>query len=42
MLLVKEEGIREGAWHAFHWYAKSNNKYIKPYDDYKKTIKFYD
>lgn len=42
MLLVKEEGIREGTCHAFHWYAESNNKYIKHYDYYKKAIKFYD
>ena len=32
MLLMVEEGIREGMCHAIHRYAKANNKYMKNYD----------
>ena len=31
MLLI-ENGIREGIYHAITWYAKANNKDIKDYD----------
>ena len=33
MLLMVEEEIRGGMCHAVHRYAKSNNKYIKNYDE---------
>ena len=32
MLLMIEEGIREGICHAMQRYAKANNKYMKDYD----------
>ena len=32
MLLMIEEGIREGIYHAVHRYAKTNNRYMKDYD----------
>ena len=35
MLLMAEEGIREGICHSIHRYAKANNKYKK---DYNKNI----
>ena len=33
MLLIVEKGIRGGIFHAVHRYAKTNNKYIKNYDE---------
>ena len=35
MLLMVEEGIRDGICHSIHRYAKANNKYMK---DYSKNI----
>ena len=32
MLSLVEKGIRGGICHAIHWYAKTNNKYVKEYD----------
>ena len=37
MLLMVEKGIRGGICHAFHWYAKGNNKYINDYDKNKES-----
>ena len=37
MLLIVEKGIRGGIYHAIHWYAKANNKYIKNYDKNKES-----
>ena len=28
MLLIVEKGIRVGIYHAIHWHAKANNKYV--------------
>ena len=36
MLLIVEKGIRGGICHAYHQYAKANNKYIKDYDKNKE------
>ena len=36
LLLMTEKGIRDGICHAFHRYAKANNKYIKDYDKNKE------
>ena len=36
MLLMVEEGIREGICHAIQRYAKANNKYMEDYDRKKK------
>ena len=33
MLLMVEKAIRGGICHAIHRYAKTNNKYIKNYDN---------
>ena len=32
MLLMVEQGIRDGIFHAIHRYAKANNKHMKNYD----------
>ena len=32
ILLMAEKGIRGGICHAFHRYAKTNNKYMENYD----------
>ena len=37
MLLIVEEGIRGGIFHAVHRYAKANNKYMKNYDENKES-----
>ena len=37
MLLVIEEGIREGICHAIQRYAKANNKYMRDYDKNKES-----
>ena len=37
MLLMIEEGIRGGIFHAVHRYAKANNEYMKDYDESKKS-----
>ena len=37
MLLMVEEGIRGGIYHAMQRYAKANNKYMKDYDRKKKS-----
>ena len=37
MLLMVEEGIRGGIFHAIQRYAKANNKYMKDYDKRKKS-----
>ena len=44
MLLMVGKGIRDRMWHANHWYAKANNKYIKDYDKNKcsKYLKNWD
>ena len=36
MLLLVEEGIRGGIYHAIYWYANTNNKYMKDYDKNKE------
>ena len=33
MLLMVEEGIRDGICHSIHRYAKANNKYMKNYNN---------
>ena len=38
MLLMVEEEIRGGMCHAVHRYAKSNNKYIKNYDEKEESL----
>ena len=38
MLLMVRKGIRGGICHAIYWYAKTNNKYIKNYDESKKSL----
>ena len=38
MLLMVGKGIRGGICHAIYWYAKTNNKYIKNYDESKKSL----
>ena len=38
MLLMVENGIREGICHAIHRYANANNKYMKGYDKNKKSL----
>ena len=40
MLLMVEEGIREGICHAIHRYAKANNKYMSNYDKMKNLHTF--
>ena len=37
MLLMVEEGIRDGVCHAIHRYAKANNKYMKNYDEKEES-----
>ena len=37
MLLMVENGIREGICHAVHQYAKANNKFMKDYDKNKES-----
>ena len=37
MLLMIEEGIRDGICHAVHRYAKANNRYMKDYDESKES-----
>ena len=37
MLLMVEEGIRGGICHVIQRYAKANNKYMKDYDEKKKS-----
>ena len=37
MLLMVEEGIREGICHSIHRYAKANNKYMNNYDKNKES-----
>ena len=37
MLLMIEEGIRDGICHAVHRYAKANNRYMKNYDKSKES-----
>ena len=39
MLLVVEEGVRDGMCHVVHRYAKANNKYMKNCDE-KKEFSF--
>ena len=38
MLLMVGKGIRGGICHAIYWYAKTNKKYIKNYDENKKSL----
>ena len=44
MLLMVEKGIRLGICHAFHRYAKPNNKYMKGYNKNKESsyLKYWD
>ena len=37
MLLMVENGIREGICHSVHQYAKANNKFMKDYDKSKES-----
>ena len=37
MLLMLEEGIRDGICHSIHRHAKANNKYMKNYDESKES-----
>ena len=37
MLLMVENGIREGISHSVHQYAKANNKFMKDYDKNKES-----
>ena len=37
MLLMVENGIREGICHYVHQYAKANNKFMKDYDKNKES-----
>ena len=37
MLLMVEQGIRGGIFHALHQYAKANNKYIRKYEKNKES-----
>ena len=37
MLLMVEEGIRDGICHSIHRYAKANNKYINNYDENEES-----
>ena len=37
MLLMIEEGIRGGICHTVHRYAKTNNEYMKDYDESKES-----
>ena len=44
MLLMVKKTIGAGICHAIHWYAKTNNKYMKDYDKNKKlsSLKYWD
>ena len=44
MLLMVKKTIAAGICHAIHWYAKTNNKYMKDYDKNKKlsSLKYWD
>ena len=44
MLLMVEKGIRGGICHSIYRYAKSNNKYMKDYDENKESsyIQYWD
>ena len=44
MLLMVDNGIRGGIYHAIHWYAKANNKFMKDYDENKESsyLKYWD
>ena len=37
MLLMVENGIREGICHSVHQYEKANNKFMKDYDKNKES-----
>ena len=37
MLLMVEEGIRDGICHSIHRYAKANNKYMKNYNNNEES-----
>ena len=37
-LLMVEKGIRGGICNTIHWYEKSNNKYMKDYDNNKESL----
>ena len=37
ILLMVEEGIRDGICHSIHRYAKANNKYMNNYDKNKES-----
>ena len=37
MLLMVENGIKEGICHSVHQYAKANNKFMKDYDKNKES-----
>ena len=36
MLLMVEEGIGSGLYHAISWYVKANNKHMNNYDKNKE------
>ena len=38
MLLMVEEGIRDGICHSTHRHARANNKYMKNYDENKESL----
>ena len=37
MLLMVEKGVKGGICHTIHRYAKANKKYMKDYDNNKKS-----
>ena len=38
MLMMVKKRVRGGIWHAIHWYAEVNNKYMKNYNKSIESI----